>query len=297
VRFKAACPYILCQVKAHQNSDNWSIKAKQYIAMASKGSIVYHFSELACDILFSGSCVLPSEGTLLDVCAGPAVFSIAVMNKVGLDELASTHFVITDFSEGMVEAARETVGVVAPARPNTQFLVMDVQAISLPTASVDVVGCMFGYFVPDRQKAFSEVCRVCRPSGRAVIGTWKHTGLVYVLGDFLEFLGGSWDYSSMPLAYACADREALRDELLAAGFSLVEIHERSHVFELPVDGDALTSVFGNPRIQAHLAGRPPGTVQEEWARFVRSADCKHSADIERGVVFVTYTANIALCIK
>ena len=266
--------------------------------MASKGSIVSHFSEVACNILFQNDMPsLTTGGTLLDVCAGPAVFSIAAMNKIGLDALASTNFIITDFSEGMVAAASEAVEAIAPSRPNTQFLVIDVQDISLPSESADVVGHMFGYFVPDRRKAFSEICRVCRLGGRAVIGTWKYVGLMCVLGAFLDFAGGSWDYSTLTMAYSCADGEALRQELLDTGFSSVDIHEETNVFELAVDGDSLTSIFGNKAIKEYFADRPPGTMQEEWARFVNHPDCEYEADLEKGVVFVRYTANIAIATK
>jgi ubiquinone/menaquinone biosynthesis C-methylase UbiE len=40
------------------------------------------------------------------------------------------------------------------------FQVVDVQDIPFSPDSFSSVACMFGYFVPDRMKAFGEICRV-----------------------------------------------------------------------------------------------------------------------------------------
>ncbi len=282
---------------AVQDSQHWSHNAKHYTTTAFK-PIVYYFSDVAAKILLDrDESKLVNGGTFLDVCAGPAVFSIAVMNKFGLDILTSTNFIISDFSTGMVEAAKEAVEVAAPSRPNTQFLVIDVQNIELPSDSADVVGCMFGYFVPDRVKAFSEVCRVCKPGGIAVVGTWKYPGLAYVFADFLTFLGEAYDPALLNVAQVYADGDVLRTELIGFGFSQVVIHEHSHVFEIPLAGEAMDALFANPMIKPQLASFSHEFVQSEWAKFVRQPDFKYELDLQKNVLLVRYTGNIAIATK
>ena len=172
--------------------------------------------------------------------------------------------------------------------------------IELPSDSVDVVGCMFGYFVPDRLKAFSEVCRVCRPGGIAVIGTWKYAGLAYVFADFLTFLGAANSHqydSSLQIAHVCADGDTLRAELVSLGFSEVTVHEQSHMFDIPLHGDKLVALLGNPMIKTHLDAYPPETVLSEWARFARQPGLQFEVDLERDALLVRYTANIAVAVK
>ena len=284
---------------AAQISDNWSTAAKQYAAMSSKGSIVFHFSELAADLLVQHDLSsLFAGGTLLDVCAGPAVFSVAVMSNLGVDCVSSTKFIISDFSAGMLEAAKVAVESFTPSRPNTEFRLIDVQNIELPSESIDVVGCMFGYFVSDRLKAFSEVCRVCQPGGIAVIGTFKHAGLAFVFADFLTFLGvETLSPASMKMVHSCADGDSLRCELLSLGFSTVVIHEKAHVFDIPLEGESLSALLSNPMIKTQLDAFSTEFVHAEWARFARQPGMPYPFDRERNVLLVEYVANIAIAIK
>ena len=76
-----------------------------------------------------------------------------------------------DFVPDWIERARkraEAEGVVA------DFKVGDAQDIPYPDNSFDVVVSVLGVmFVPDQEKAASELLRVCKPGGK--IGLWSHT--------------------------------------------------------------------------------------------------------------------------
>eukprot|EP01034_Spumella_vulgaris_P026660 gene26660-33274_t len=143
-------------------ADGWSDTAKEYSKQANKVPIVTYFSD-ATSALFNESypTALSSgvEVSLLEVCAGPGTFSLSLINKIGVNKVQNVAFTITDYSSGMVEAAKD---------------------IPLASDAYDVVACMFGYFVPDRMKAFSEVCRVMRPeTGVSIIGTWKFAVILF----------------------------------------------------------------------------------------------------------------------
>lgn len=90
---------------------------------------------------------------------------------------------LTDFSEGMLETARENV----PAQPNISFAQVDIQQIPYQDDSFDlVIANMMLYHVPDLDRALGEVARVLRPDGRFICATSGDRGimpwLVQVLG-------------------------------------------------------------------------------------------------------------------
>ena len=109
--------------------------------------------------------VLALDGEILDVGCGSA----ALWHK-NLDRLPSGWYVaLTDFSPGMVEAARQAV-----ASHEAQFTVSeaDAQALPFPDASFDVaVANHMLYHVPDCERALAELRRVLRPGGRLFAAT------------------------------------------------------------------------------------------------------------------------------
>lgn len=71
---------------------------------------------------------------------------------------------LSDFSPGMVEAARQSLFRI---EATLGFVVCDVQAIPFGDREFDaVIANHMLYHVPDRKKAFAEVRRVLKPGGR-----------------------------------------------------------------------------------------------------------------------------------
>lgn len=105
-----------------------------------------------------------SSAHVLDVATGSGVLAFLAAPRVA-------HVDAVDFSPGMIEQVRQRCrrdGV-----RNIDASVMDAQTLTFPDASFDSVFCLFGFmFFPDRARAFRELLRVLRPSGRAVITTW-----------------------------------------------------------------------------------------------------------------------------
>jgi ubiquinone/menaquinone biosynthesis C-methylase UbiE len=68
---------------------------------------------------------------------------------------------LTDFSPGMVDAARAVLG------DRAEYAVADVQELPFPDASFDaVIANHMLFHVPDRPRALGEIARVLRPGGR-----------------------------------------------------------------------------------------------------------------------------------
>lgn len=258
-----------------------------------------HFNDVACEMLLSGCPGALFEGSkLLDVCAGPGTFTMAVIKRTGQDFARSIQFVVSDFAQGMVDAARNAIQECLPENTNVEFRVIDVQDIPIPAGSADVISHMFGYFVPDRHKAFNEVCRVLKPGGTAVIGPWKYAGMAPLLNDFLLHLGKESIPKAIEMVHACADGDVLRIELLACGYSQVTVHERERIFELGFeDSDALLGMFANPMISPHLSDFSEQHLLSEWSKFVRASEFSYPVDLHSNTLFLKYVGNLVICVK
>ena len=102
---------------------------------------------------------------VLELAAGPGSLGARWSELVG----PTGRVMLTDVAPAMVEFARartENLG-------NVDTAVVDVAAIDVPDASVDVVACSMGLmFTPDPARAFGEIHRVLRPGGRLGALTW-----------------------------------------------------------------------------------------------------------------------------
>lgn len=104
---------------------------------------------------------------VLDIACGTGLVTFPAADAVG----PSGTVVATDLSEVMVarvagEAARRGARQVSSAR-------MDAEALDGPDASFDAALCALGLmYVPDPLRALSEIHRVLRSGGRAVVAVW-----------------------------------------------------------------------------------------------------------------------------
>lgn len=248
-------------------------------------------------LLDEGASHLVPGCSFLDVCAGPGTYAFTVMKLLGPERAKDLRFTITDFSSGMIDAAKEVASKMQPVPTNINFEVVDVQNICLPDNHSDVVGCMFGYFVPDRKKAWSEVCRVCKPGGIAVIGTWKYAAFAFILEDFLKFLGRVEPYMAKMVAHVCADKESLKQEILAAGFSKVTVHDQGKIFEMPQTNELVMALFNNPMCKMELVKYSPSILLAEWKKFLLSTVDTYHYDEKTNILPVEYVANVVIAVK
>lgn len=94
---------------------------------------------------------------------------------------------LTDFSEGMLETAKQNISCEA-----VTFRQVDIQNIPYPDASFDVViANMMLYHVPDLHKGLSEVRRVLKPGGKFYCATYGIHGIVEYVTDLLKDLNVS----------------------------------------------------------------------------------------------------------
>lgn len=105
----------------------------------------------------------------------------------GQEELIAkcAELVLSDFSAGMLEAAKEAV-----SGPNVHHMVIDIQDIPFPAGSFDlVIANMMLYHVPDLPRALAEVRRVLKDEGCFVCATYGEHGITDYLAELLADYG------------------------------------------------------------------------------------------------------------
>jgi ubiquinone/menaquinone biosynthesis C-methylase UbiE len=136
-----------------------------------------------------------------------------------LQRAAPASLVAIDPSAGFVAKAAAAV-----SDPRASFRPGDAQSLDLPSASADVVvSALVLNFIPDRQKALSEMRRVVRPGGRVAFYVWDYPD------GGVEFMRAFWTAATAldPAARDLTENkrfpfctpESLKADLVTAGLT------------------------------------------------------------------------------
>jgi ubiquinone/menaquinone biosynthesis C-methylase UbiE len=110
---------------------------------------------------------LPMGSRVLDVCCGAGASALPAAEAVG----PTGKVIGVDLAKQLLESARAKA--VQRRLGNIEFEVGDMLAMRFPVASFDAVVCVFGiFFVPDMEKAVSELWSRIRPGGKLAVTTW-----------------------------------------------------------------------------------------------------------------------------
>ena len=152
--------------------------------------------------------------------------------NIGLLDQCS-ELVLTDFSEGMLEAARHTIG----NHHNVTCQVVDIQEIPYESGSFDIViANMMLYHVPDLKKGLSEVKRVLKEKGAFYCATYGEHGIVQFIAGLLKPYGaGERVNKNFTLQNG--------KQILAEYFSSVEMLEYSDSLEVTNIDDLLNYIY------------------------------------------------------
>lgn len=180
-----------------------------------------HFARYAADALSLAAAT--STDAILDVAAGPGSLSVQAAQKV-------SRVTALDFSRKMLDQLK--LRLAAGQVTNVDVHEGDGQALPFSDASYDAAFSMFGLmFFPDRAKGFSELFRVLKPGGRAVVASWQPMSKVPVLMAIFEALAA--ELPQLPFGDGkgpLTEREAFAAEMSAAGFT-VSVESRVHAIE------------------------------------------------------------------
>jgi len=165
---------------------------------------------------------VPATGDVLDVAAGPGSLTLQAAQTA-----RQVHAV--DFAPAMLEQLNARAA--AAGISNVVAQAADGQALPFADQSFDAAYSMFGLiFFPDRARGLRELARVLRPGGRALIASWPPSVRIpafsALFGAMKAELPGSGIGDAPPALGTAAE---IQDEMRAAGFRDIEVHEHTVV--------------------------------------------------------------------
>ena len=185
----------------------------------------------------------------LEVGAGSGALTEALSHRV-------KSLLATDFAPKMIELLRERMRCVGVT--NVRCEVMDGQALDLDNGLFDAAACSFALMLfPDRRKGFSELCRVIRPGGRAVVSGWAGPEKFELFGLFLDAMAEAFPDmprpASSPPVFSLSDPARFKSEMESGGFHDVEVEFVARETEVANLDDLWAMLTtGAPPVQALL---------------------------------------------
>lgn len=210
----------MTQLSLDQMSDGWdatSAKYDEHIPRFLRG--------------YAEECIRLAEieprHEVLDVAAGTGLVTLAVAPR-------AARVVAVDFARKMIEILEQHAAGCA----NVTARVMDGQRLELANGSFDRVLSNFGViFFPDRVQGFSEMRRVLRPGGRAVVSAWSSLERVeafaLLMGAVQQAVPDLPRPTQPPTLLSLADPGKLEAEMRAGGFEDVRVQSFTGYFEAP----------------------------------------------------------------
>lgn len=201
--------------------------------------------------------------TLLDIACGPGALALAAADRGAI-------VTAIDFSDGMIKRLRaRAAGLAIEARQ------MDGQVLDLPSDHFDSVCSVFGIpLFPDWRAGLSEMARVLRPGGSAVLGVAANPygfGPNYLLAQARLALWPDDPIDmGLPGMSTLGDAERLSAELERAGLHDVVLHGRTHDIVLPTSIlESDSPMIGSNPLVVGLGEEARQAVIAEAARIAR----------------------------
>lgn len=167
---------------------------------------------------------VPPNSEILDVAAGPGTLALMAAEQ--------GHTVTAiDLSRGMIDRIRAASSA---RKLRLDAKVGDGMALELPGDKFHAAFSMFGMmFFPSRARGFSELYRVLRPGGRAVVASWAPLDQIPLLALTLGTLAELVPVPAKAPGRALETPEACVTEMATAGFSDVTVERATFAFESP----------------------------------------------------------------
>lgn len=182
---------------------------------------------------------------VLEIAAGTGIVSRRLRDALP----AQADLTVTDLNAPMLAVAKGKFG----EDENVSFRTADALDLPFDSDTFDLVVCQFGVmFLPDKQKAYTEVLRVLRPGGTYLLNVWGSLA-ANPFAEITHDVAGSFfpenppQFYKVPFSYS--DTQAVQTDLTTAGFRDIS----SDTIELMKEVDDWTRfgrgiVFGNPLI-------------------------------------------------
>jgi ubiquinone/menaquinone biosynthesis C-methylase UbiE len=165
--------------------------------------------------------------------------------------LPEARIVATDLNPGMLDTAKQ---IINPA-DKVEWLTADAQNLPFDDNSFDAVICTFGMmFMPDKQKAVSEVYRVLKPGGRFLFNTWDALDTnpaSKIVSEVIASYFDDFSFNFYNIPFGMCDTSEIEALLSLTGFNSISV-ERVHCagYSATAENGAIALIEGTP---AYLA--------------------------------------------
>ena len=204
--------------------------------------------------LVAERCAALQPDRILETAAGTGIVTRAVHRAAPRAQV-----VATDINPAMLEFARHAL-----RSQHVSFQPGDAQNLPFADRSFDVILCQFGVmFFPDKIRANQEARRVIRPDGNYLLVTFDRLELnpiAKAAEDAVSalFAHDPFDYMERgPFCYA--DPARIKHDLLAAGFTNIEIETTKLSSRVNARDAAQGLVFGSP-FRSEIERRNPSAL-------------------------------------
>ena len=178
-------------------------------------------SRQATELVVQGAAISPGMH-VLDLASGSGEPALSLSAAVGPEGRVTP----TDLIREMLQIAEENAA--ACNIKNIDFRAADAEQLPFPAALFDRITCRFGImFIPNIQKALSEMRRVLKPGGRVSFITWgsieENPMFSSMIGPFLKYVEVPPPPPDAPHVFRFADEKKLAELLSLAGFLQVTV--------------------------------------------------------------------------
>ncbi|MGC2195246.1 MAG: methyltransferase domain-containing protein [Terriglobales bacterium] len=237
--------------------------------------------------LVAERCALLQPNRVLETASGTGIVTRAVHRAAPRAEL-----VATDINPAMLAFAAHML-----TTEHVSFQPADAQNLPFAEGSFDLVLCQFGVmFFPDKVRANQEARRVLRPNGHYLLVTFNRLELNPVpktAADAVNALFAHEPFDYMERGPFCyADPARIKHDLLAAGFTEVEIETIELSSRVNARDAAQGLVFGSP-LRAEIERRDPSALDRTADAVAQALVRWHGKDAPMSAHLVTARTSVA----
>lgn len=170
----------------------------------------------------------PNGGEILEVgCGNGEIWK----NRLPLPE-SGIRLMLTDFSDGMVAASRNSLG----ERQNVTYQTADVSSLPYDSCRFDaVIANMMLYHVPDIERALGEIRRVLKNGGAFYCATYGENGIVPYVSELVSRKTGRKNRDTLNKNFTLQNG----GDILKKHFSEVKRHDYPDALEVTDIGDLI----------------------------------------------------------
>ena len=227
------------------------------------------------DALLDIANVQPNE-RILDIAAGTGLVSFPLALKTG--EFGNV--IATDISDEMVTIGNDLVK--SNETKNIKFERMDAEDINYNENTFDLATCALGLmYFPDPDVSLSEIYRVLKPGGKAVVAIWgsrKKCGW----SEIFPIVDSRVKTDVCPMFFSLGENEALKYPFENAGFKNISLQRiETKLFYSTAEEACDASFIGGPVAMAYARFDEQSKIEAraEYTQFIQTFKTENGYEI------------------